>query len=29
MKTLAAREEKLIEQMSLLDSIGKLISAPA
>ena len=29
MKTLATREEKLIEQMSLLDSIGKLISAPA
>jgi hypothetical protein len=26
---LATREEKLIEQMSLLDSIGKLISAPA
>lgn len=29
MKTLATREEKLIEQMSLLDSIEKLISAPA
>ncbi|MFZ3376674.1 MAG: histidine--tRNA ligase [Chthoniobacterales bacterium] len=29
MKTLATREEKLIEQMSLLESIGKLISAPA
>src|ERR1700704_4252670 len=28
-KTLATREEKLIDQASLLDSIGKFISAPA